>query len=312
MKKFNLFSVIAMVFALTLSVSFVSCDKNGDDPTPDDGKIDPSTIAKDNLIAYFPFEGDGVEKINNLAPSNAATTKVTFTTGRRGKGFQGNSDGLKSGLLYKLPAGNKLKSLQAFSFSLWLKMVPNTLETKDVPEQMVFQLDGTGDWVWGNLFLLQHRNWPEGSSDRDKNFAQMDCYFWKDDSKAWKGQRGNDWFINVSEPQWRHVTCTYDNKTSEFHAYVNGVHVTKFDGTEYGGVSRKQSEDGPALGDLKFKDAENLAIGAWSERLKGASLLTDEWAAPYKGQMDEFRIYNRSLTKEEVKALYDAEITQIN
>ena len=110
----------------------------GDDPTPDDGKIDPSIIAKDNLIAYFPFEGDGVEKINNLAPSNAATTKVTFTTGRRGKGFQGNSDGLKSGLLYKLPAGNKLKSLQAFSFSLWLKMVPNTLETKDVPEQMVF------------------------------------------------------------------------------------------------------------------------------------------------------------------------------
>ncbi|MFA6581807.1 MAG: hypothetical protein WCS79_08395, partial [Paludibacter sp.] len=277
------------------------------------GKTDPSTIATANLVAYFPFDTDGVDKIGNLTPSNTATTTVTFTEGRRGKGFQGNSDGLKSGLLYNLPANSKLKNLKAFSFSMWTKMIPNTTETTDAPEQMLFQIDGTGDWVWGNLFFLQHRNWPASTTEKDRDFAEMDCYFWKDDATANKGQRGSGWFLNATLPQWRHIICTYDNTTSEYHAYVNGTLVTAFDGTEYTGVKRWQdAEKTIPLGDLKFVNAENLAIGAWAERLKGTALQTDDWASPFKGQLDEFRIYDKALTATEAKALYDAEITVIN
>ena len=309
MKKNLLLSVFITLF---IGLAFNSC-KDDDDNGPDDGKIDPSTIATSNLIAYFSFEGNGNDAIGNLTPSNTATTTVTFPEGRRGKGFQGTADGLKSGLLYTLPANSKLKTLKAFSFSLWAKMVPNTLVTTDVPEQMVFHLDGTGDWIWGNLFLLQHRNWPQGESERDKNFAEMTCFFWKEDAAEWRGQRGNGWFLDVvAAPQWRHIICTYDNVTSQFHAYVNGVHITAFDGSAYPGVDRKQGETAPALGDLKFTDANNLAIGAWCDRLKGTSLLDDAWASPFKGQIDEFRIYDRALTAEEAKALYDAEVTQVN
>jgi len=297
-----------------MSGLFFSCkdDEKETPEPPDDGKIDPSTIATDNLIAYFAFEGDGKDAISTMAPTNMATTTVTFPEGRRGKAFQGTDDGLNSGLLYTLPTSSKLKSLKTFSISLWTKMVPNTVTTTDVPEQMVFHIDGTGDWIWGNLFLLQHRNWPEGESERDKKYAEMDCYFWKDDAAEWKGQRGNGWFLDVTASQWRHIICTYDNATSKFHAYVNGVHVTAFDGTDYPGVDRKQGEDAPALGDLKFKDAEHLAIGAWCDRLKGTSLLEDDWASPFKGMIDEFRIYDRALTAAEAKDLYDAEVTQVN
>jgi len=173
-------------------------------------------------------------------------------------------------------------------------------------------VNGTGDWIWGNLFLLQHRNWPEGASERDRNYAEMDCFFWKDDAAEWRGQRGNGWFLDLTAPQWRHIICTYDNVTSQFHAYVNGVHITAFDGTPYMGVDRKQKEDGAPLGDLKFKDATLLAIGAWCDRLAGTSLVEDAWASPFKGQLDEFRIYDRALTATEAKDLYDAEVTQIN
>ena len=307
-KKFLSFAVIAMM----VSGLFFSCKDKDDKPDPDDGKIDPSTIAKDNLIAYFAFEGDGKDAISAMTPKNTSTTTVTFPVGRRGKGFQGTDDGLKSGLLYALPATSKLKNLKAFSISLWVKMVPNTLQTTDVPEQMVFHLDGTGDWIWGNLFLLQHRNWPAAESEKDKKYAEMDCFFFKDDAVAWRGQRGNGWFLDVTAPQWRHIICTYDNVTSKFHAYVNGVHVTAFDGSEYMGVDRKQDENGPALGDLKFKDANNLAIGAWCDRLNGTSLQEDAWASPFKGMIDEFRIYDRALTATEAKDLYDAEVTQVN
>jgi hypothetical protein len=312
MKKTNFYLMaFALMMGGMLSISLTSC--NGHNQGPDTGgKVDPSTIATNNLIAYFPFEGNGIAEVGGYTPSNA-DTKTTFVTGRRGQAFQGDAAGDKaSGLLYNLSANDKLKTLKAFSFSLWVKQVANTLETADVPEQMVFHLNGTGDWIWGNLFLLQHRNWPEGETEQDRNFAQMDCYFWKDDAADWKGQRGNGWFVDVTAPQWRHIICTYDNVTSTFHAYVNGVHVTAFDGTEYMGVNRTQGEGGAPFGDLNFVNAEKLAIGAWCDRLDGTALQEDAWATPFKGQIDEFRIYDRALTTQEVKDLYDAEITQVN
>ena len=197
---------------------------------------------------------------------------------------------------------------------LWVKMVPNTVATTDAPEQMVFHLDGTGDWIWGNLFLLQHRNWPEGETEQARNFGEMDCYFWKEDAADWKGQRGSGWFLDVTAPQWRHIICTYDNATSQFHAYVNGIHVTNFDGSAYPDtrINRTQGDGGAPFGDLKFTNANHLAIGAWCDRLRGESLLEDAWASPFKGQIDEFRIYDKGLTAAEAKALYDAEVTQIN
>ena len=303
----------AIIFALCSSVAFYACKDDPEEPDePEVDLNDPSLVAKDNLIAYFAFEGDGKCEISGITPSNASTTPVTFPAGRRGKCFQG-TDAATSGLLYALPAGNKLRDLKAFTVAFWAKIAPNTVATTDAPEQMVFQIDGAGDWVWGNLFFLQHRNWPEHENERERNFAEMDCYFWKDDAADWKGQRGNGWFLDVvTVTQWRHIVCTYDNTTSKFHAYVNGVHVKRFDGTDYTGVDRIQGENGPPFGDLKFNKAENLAIGAWVVRLQGKDLLEDAWAAPYRGQLDELRFYDKGLSAEEVKALYDAEVTKIN
>ncbi len=306
--KFKITGAVMIAMMIMMGSMLTSC---GNDDPIDDGKIDPGTIATSNLIAYFPFENDGKDQISSMTPSNTATTTSTFVDGRRGKAFQGATD-KKSGLIYTLPANSKLKTLKAFSFSVWVKQVPNTIATTDAPEQMVFQLDGKGDWIWGNLFLLQHRNWPEGADEKARNYAEMDCYFWKDDAEAWKGQRGNGWYVDVTAPQWRHMICTYDNVTSKFNAYVNGVHVTAFDGTPYMGVDRFQRDgkDLP-LGDLKFNSPEKFAIGAWSDRLAGTSLQDDVWASPFKGLIDELRIYDKALTAVEAKALYDAELTQI-
>ena len=69
---------------------------------------------------------------------------------------------------------------------------------------------------------------------------------------------------------------------------------------------------GSTLGDLKFNNPEKFAIGAWCDRLAGTDLQNDDWASPFKGLIDEFRIYDRALTAAEAKDLYDAEVTQIN
>jgi hypothetical protein len=308
MKKISIF---AAFIGCAMLVS--SCD--GDNKNGDGNKTDPSTIASDALIAYFPFDGNGNDVKGGLAPSNTATTTSTFVNGgMRGQCYRGGSE-LTCGLLYPLPDGSQLKNLKQFAFSVWVKLDPNTTATTHDPEQMIFQIDGSGDWVWGNLFLLQHRNFPQNDpTDPSYANAEMDCYFWRDDAASWKGQRANGWRLNVMEPQWRHIICSYNSATSEFHGYVNGVEIVSPDTTVYNGVHRWQGEEGTEarlpFGELKFNDAQNLVIGAWAERLKGASLQTDVWAASMRGLIDEFRIYNRGLTKAEAEALYKAELSQ--
>jgi len=301
----------ASAIALCVCIAFYACNKDEDDPdppTPPD-LDDPSLIAEDNLIAYFPFEGDGKCAITGITPGNA-TTPVTFPDGRRGKAFQGTA-AANSGLLYTLPAGHKLRDLKAFSFAVWVKTAPNTVATTEAPEQMVFQVDGRDGDIWGNFAFLQKRNFPAKLTPAD-DFSEMMTFFFKEDAADWNGQFVGDWYIDATSTQWRHLICTYDNATSKFSAYVNGVHVTRYDGTPYTAADRTQGEDGPPFGALKFKGAANFAIGAWAEKLMGKALLEDEWAAPYRGQMDELRIYDKALTSAEAKQLYDKEALKIN
>ncbi|MDR0619088.1 MAG: LamG domain-containing protein [Bacteroidales bacterium] len=311
MKKISIFAAL-----IGCAMLVVSCDdKNKNGNGNENEATDPSTIASDALIAYFPFDGNGNDSKGGLTPSNTATTSATFAGGQRGQCYQGSPEAT-SGLLYPLPETSPLKTLTQFAFSMWVKLAPNTTETTHDPEQMIFQLDGKGDWVWGNLFLLQHRNFPQNDpSERNRDNAEMDCYFWKESAAAWKGQRANGWWLDVTQPQWRHIICTYNAATSEFHGYLNGVEFTSPDTTVYTGVNRWQGPEDDAaahipFGNLEFNDAQNLVIGAWAERLKGTAITEDVWAAPMRGLIDEFRIYNRSLTATEAKALYDAELSQ--
>ncbi|HCY00837.1 MAG TPA: hypothetical protein DG754_11925, partial [Bacteroidales bacterium] len=85
--KFKFFGMLLLGGLIFASLAITSCKK--DDPDPDDGKINPSTIAASNLVAYFSFEGNGNDEISAMTPSNSSTTTTTFVEGRRGKAFQG-------------------------------------------------------------------------------------------------------------------------------------------------------------------------------------------------------------------------------
>jgi hypothetical protein len=297
MKKNFLF--IAFI-ALFIGLSFNSCSKD-DTPDPNAGKTDPSTIATANLVAYFPFEGNGNDQIGNLTP--AQQEKASFPTGRRGKAYQGtgsagtNSDaGDLSYLMYNLSANSKLKTMKAFTSSMWLKLSPTA---DGGPEPMIYQIDGLWD-DFGSFALKQQRN-PVPCDT-----AQFQSFFFSE-GYDWQGQFIGD----VHSPgflfnSWIHVIFTYDNATSKFYTYLNGVAVKLSDGQ----TNRYQSDGGPALGDLKFANANHFIIGSWYS--KATSARTDTWMGSYKGLLDELRIYDRALTATEVKALYDAEVTQIN
>lgn len=297
MKKMKLFSGIAVV-ALFMGVSFTSCKAT--EPDPNAGKTDPSTIATSSLVAYFPFNGNGNDTVGMLTPK--AKPNVTFTTARRGKGFQGVENAY---FLYDLPAASKLKTLKAFSVAMWLKepQIPNEV----APVPMILQIKNDDDLFWGNLSLTQDRM---GSATAPIDSLNLKIVFHKEGA-SWANQ-----FVGFANPafqaaKWMHIIFEYDNVTSTYSVVVNGAKLTLSDG-----IAKRYAGEKPAtgvqppFGDLVFNKASQIVIGGWLPKIQNAA--TDEWMGYFKGQMDELRIYDKALSTTEAKALYDAEVTQLN
>ena len=284
--KFRFIGVISGIFVLC-AVLVTSCKK---DNNTNDGKIDPSTIATTNLVAYFPFNGNGTETIASLTPT--VTTGVTYVTGRRGQAYQGAD---LAHLLYTLPAASKLKTLTSFSVALWFK---SPLVTGD-PEPIFFQIGKSDDLFWGNLTLYLNRLSATADS------LQLHAFFLKT-GVLWNGQSvpysNKSFVINA----WMHLVFEYDATTSKYKIYKNGVHVLAGSSVE----DRYANDQSVPLGALAFANADVINIGAWRPKSEGTA--TDAWMGWFKGNLDELRVYDKALSDTEVKSLFDAEVTQLN
>ena len=316
-KMFLRFCVVMCAIALSGFV-FYSCsddEKPGDEPG--DGKVDPSTIAKDNLIAYWDFEDSSKDVIGQRG---AATSAVAYVNGQRGKAYQGTEGAYIS---FDLTNSDALATVKAYTMATWIKAPKVT----DKGIGMFFQLTGTE--FLGSLAFFQENVWVDGGNDN--NFLGLKTFFSKklQNEGDWVG---HDWKVddeNFPADKWFHIVHNYDNATSKASIYVNGklLMVTKgaFDlETRYrtnpeptqdddGNVINENPNGVPKLGDLilPLRDSGNKGIiGFWANRaFDGAE---DDWMGYYYGALDELRIYNRALTADEVQSLYDAELTQLN
>lgn len=287
MKKKSFFQVLFLGTALTAGFLMTSC--NNDDNNNNTGKVDPSTIATTNLVAYFPFDNSATETIANLTPT--AQPNVTYVTGRRGKAYQGADN---ARLLYTLPTNSKLKTLTSFSIAMWFR---SPLVTGD-PEPTIFQIGKSDDPYWGNLTLALNRLSATADS------LQLKAFFLKT-GVSWSGQHVSYSNTMFQVNQWMHLVFEYDGATSKYNIYKDGVKVAMGTGVE----DRKANEAGDALGNLSFANADVINIGAWRPKSEGTA--TDAWMGWFKGNLDELRVYDKALTATEAKALYDAEVSQI-
>ena len=299
MKRTNFLSLIAVIALLT-SVSFTSCKPT--EPDPNAGKTDPSTIAKTDLVAYFPFNGNGNDSIGGLTPK--AKPGVTYVTARRKSGFKGVDNAY---FLYDLPTASKLRTLKAFTVAMWINEPQIPGEQAAVP--MILQIKNDDDLFWGNLSLTQDRM---GTAAAPVDSLNLKTVF-HSQTAVWQNQ-----FINFPNPaikaaKWTHVIFEYDNVTSTFNVFVNGAKLALPAGTtnRYADAAPATGVQ-PPFGDMVFNKASQLVIGGWLTKIVQTPPATDDWMGWFNGTMDELRIYDRALTATEAKDLYDAEVTQLN
>jgi len=307
MKKNFLFVAI---IALFIGLAFHSCKKD-DKNTPDDGKIDPSTIANANLIAYWGFENSPKDEIGQRGVASAS---VSYPTGRRGMAFQG---GTGSYISFDLPASDKLATMKAFTIAMWIK-APTLADANGIP--CFFQLSGKN---WNGAFSIYQDNLGDNTADS----LRLRSYFGKQGAN-WAGQWVDQTNPIMTADKWFHFVLNYDNTTSISTMYINGDAYKVQTLSAYDTPVRYQDDPGGAdnpngaakLGDLNLElrskaptDASNDdkgIIGYWA--IKAFYGGTDDWQGFFSGMIDELRVYDKALSDQEVKDLYDAEVTQVN
>jgi len=300
MKKSCFFS--ALIVLLVMGVTFNACKDDGNDSK--NKKIDPSTIATDNLIAYWAFEDSPKDEIGNRG---VATSEVTYRPGRRGKAYQGAENAYIS---FDLPTTDKLATMKEFTVAMWVKAQPIP-DGKGIP--CFFQLSGNG-WE-GSISVFQ-----ENLGDNKTDSLRFKGFFGKE-GVPWVGHWWDKSHPTMAVDKWFHFVLNYNSATSIATIYINGsafkfetlgAYETPIRYADDPGSSDNKNE-APKLGELKLplkEKSNNGIIGYWANRAFGYGEQHD-WNGFYYGLLDELRVYNKALSSTEVQNLYDAEISQI-
>ncbi len=277
--------------ALLLTVTAMSCKPDGNpnnlpsvNPADYAGKIDgfnsSDEIFPENLIAYWSFDDTKNELKTATAPGSSAGDSYV-TDAVRGKSLN-----LTAGYLYFPTQFQKFKtdSLKNWSISTWVKIRNNGSK-----RTMVFQLARPGVFT-GNINF--HLNTQSYNAAND-SILRINPTFstvgggTQDNLNSGAGQDKTN--LN----QWVHIVLTYDYSTGVFNNWMNGVKVGNFPNRGTGNNSFKSYEP------------SEIIIGSNYNGIPGKSVSSDVSFAPMTGQMDELRIYNRTLPDAFIKALYN-------
>jgi hypothetical protein len=273
--------------SLASLIMFASCKKDGNpnnlppvSPADYAGKIDgfesSDEIFPENLVAYWSFD----DTKNELKSNSAPTTSVndSYVEGIRGKALS-----LADGYLYyaKQFDAFKTNAFKSWSISTWVKIKNNGLK-----RTMVFQLARPGVFNGNINFALNTNGYP----------ATNDSVLRIQPTFSTVGGGTQDNLNNVLDKtnlnDWVHIVLTYDISTGVFNNWMNGVKVGNFPNRGVGNNLFNSYEPSEVFFGANYNAA-------------GMPVSADVNFAPMTGQLDEVRIYDRTLPDAFIKALYN-------
>lgn len=288
-----------ILLLLTAVVTFSACTKadfgdkvtKGDPPPVPGGFTNSDQIAANNLIGYWDFDGNLTDKVSGQSATNVGTT---FTTGIKGQAYQGSDTTYAT-----FNPGDAIQNLHSFTIAFWINSPTNTGAIG------IFSLTNTEDF-WGSLDIYQDNGGSGGQAVFKVHLNNANV--------PWAGQFTD---TKVSYNKWNHITVTYDATTSQFNIYEGanaiGVNTAGNPGGTVGPILHGDDPNAtPATpyGDIKFINATGIAFGAFQFQTDPSltnAATAQTWATDFPGALDEFRIYDRALSAQEVSALVTLE-----
>ena len=290
MKTTKLFSMLVVA---AMAVSFIGC-KTTSDPLPAIGGYNSADeVAKADLVAYWPLNGNGIESLSSAAP--ATTKNVTWTDGVKGQAANFNVGFLAYNTIANL--GTNLQS--GFTISAWVKLTNN-----GTSGSVIFSLSRPNEWA-GNINFMSETGWMKATSDSltvKGLIVSSTNLGWQDTRNTVAANAADITAGHIAYPnkiggKWAHAVYTWDNTTRLAKIYVNGVKISNPVWEARGAAGQTFAMTTPT----------HPIIGAFETFANGSAPVGEAWNSGLTGQLDEIRVWKRALILSDIGALYELE-----
>lgn len=271
-------------------LTIISCDQfevASNDPIP----YSSDQIKYDNLVAKISFEDNVADSKGNL--SDGVPTNITYVQGVKGKAYQGAN----SAFIAYNTVSDKIENLKSITVSFWI----NTVAHPDGAQGLYSIVKAEDGDFWGNNTVMIESNPSSNALMPFKTFLQKNRTTPDNDIDKWIEFLGDNGLFGAYN-NWTHIAWTFDGITSRYTLYVNGQNVT----SEAIAILKIGTTD-TGIGFLNFDAVDKFVIGGFQQHLGSPWNAPEVWMKNYTGAMDEFRIYDASLTATDIFRLYTFE-----
>jgi hypothetical protein len=232
------------------------------------GYSSSSQLAAANLVAYWAFNGGYIDSVSKVVGTPVNTSGISFVTGKMGQAVQVKDRGYVNSNVT-----NTIANLKSFTIACWIQQ-PTSLAASPTTF-MPFSLNAAGySWEATKLFMLFDQ--PDNTTNTLGKVCLMDQWF--DKGKVWP---------RMLDGSWHQMTITYDGTSGAMRIYVDGVVLP-------------QSTTFSVNPQNNFGTADSFTLGGPND----ATNTANGWMNALSGNLDEFRVFNKVLTPDEVLILY--------
>jgi len=269
------------------------------------------TFASAGAIAHFNFEDNANDQVGSYDPVPADIIEITYTASRNAAaGKAATFNGTTS--LIEIPNGNTLLNSTNFSIAFWVK----TNSAGKTGGHFVlgcagwygFQYEIFGGYD-GGKFAFRYVLADLSTAAEDMWFPSLADLGWQ----GWTFAKSLtvDQMMALLKDNWLNVVYTYNAASKVGTLYYNGEKMKSFDFNNWPAGDAKKGVTG-----LKYDGTplgNKLALGFIQGRDNRA--ISDSWADyasadatnHFKGQLDDIRIWHKTLSANEILLMYNSE-----
>ncbi len=275
-------------------------------------------FAPAGAVAYWNFNGNADDQTGNYNPSADGVINITYVASRNDSaGMAAKFNGTNS--LIEIPNGDSLMDTQDFTLSFWVMEDPTGKNN-----QFVMGVAGSYGFNFvinnkglGACKLVAQYSLSDGSS------APGDLYFNGGATNTTKDNGGfQGWTYSkdlttngtgvtgLLANQWAQVVCVYDATSKIGIIYINGVEMKQQDFNLYGSDNNLTMATGltyagnPGNNDFVFGFIQDKNEPTLTDP---SSNYSDPTTAHFQGELDDVRIYHKTLTAKEIQVMYASE-----
>jgi hypothetical protein len=268
------------------------------------------------VVAHFTFENSTNDVVGDYDPTVDDVVNITYVDSRSAAaGKAASFDGDAS--IIEVPNADDFMSYGDFAVSFWVKAdgtkAGHFVFGLGAWKGFQFELASAWDaakaaiqYEQGDGTMDSEDSWFPGNGQTKDNGGWQGWTFHKDVTAS--GGVGETYF----KSKWAHVVITYNAASKINTMYINGEKVKEHDFNLWPTDSKKKTVVGVGYAG---NDAPGNEMAFGFIQARENRIITDTWADyahadatnHFKGQLDDFRVFNHSLTSTEVLLMYNSE-----